>query len=169
MDISRGGASVEVESVPVKARPLWLCLEAGGRVWGCEFLLIQNLPGRIRAHRVRGRFLGMCPAGFFQTAIYGARREPSATSTKGPSLWQRLKGGRGGQSASSPASQKEREHLRELVRAAALQKLGEGEDDVDLDELVVSWPPVADAAANGRTAHSVPSSGSRSSLGTLPC
>ncbi|MFO0957770.1 MAG: hypothetical protein U0800_09975 [Isosphaeraceae bacterium] len=83
LDISRGGASVQVVRF-APYRSVWLCIEAGGKVWGVRFETVEEHANPETGNRLRGRFPDRCPEGFYRVALRGYREkvEPQAGRTR---------------------------------------------------------------------------------------
>lgn len=138
LDISRGGAALEVERM-LPPGPIWLCLEVEGRVWGTEYVVIAESRGRNLPHRARGRFLGECPDDLYRVALRGYRqgeiRTPSGRRSSQP-LWDRLKHrvlGRGG--STTPQSEPDVANDLQGVRSQVVQLLAQGATEVVLATL----------------------------------
>ena len=71
INISAGGALVQLVDAPSVARPLWLCLKAGVLAEFAKAYVLEVSPIGRGDHEVRLKFEGPCPTGFFTAAING--------------------------------------------------------------------------------------------------
>lgn len=71
INLSAGGALVQLVDAPSVARPLWLCLKAGALAKFAKASVLEVSPTRRGDHEVRLKFEGPCTSDFFTAAING--------------------------------------------------------------------------------------------------
>lgn len=135
LDISRGGARIQVGLVPPD-RTLWLCIEAADKVWGCRFEMIDHQSKGPIGTWIRGRFPNSCPEPFFRVALRGHREKspPHARPAKSTGVlhWVKSRIGRQPDPAPEPAPNVA------ALRERAVRRLAAGEVEVGLIEPVAA-------------------------------
>jgi hypothetical protein len=71
LDISRGGAAVEVDRTPPPDCPVYFCLDGPDAPEGVEAEVVATLPGRRRKYLVRLTFAAPCPNPLWAAAVLG--------------------------------------------------------------------------------------------------
>jgi hypothetical protein len=81
LDLSRGGALLEMEKAPVEHQSSLLGLETLRESWCLEVKVVQTRWGRRESYRVHVAFTQSCPDEFFAAALNGPEAGQAAAGT----------------------------------------------------------------------------------------